>query len=355
MRILRLRLGEEYTAIDTTESSRNIGITPYDPLGDGSPYQRPRRPRSAQELSIYAIEFLEEMRRHIETSRTGTRRPSWLRRPDWRFNWEREHKRLIRPRFARGIDRFLLENRGQEVVNFRDLDRLLTRVNPDRTRVTMGARFGSHDIAAKTIGLHNEVLDLLEEVWNPDSPYYGSPTWTFAGGKLHDLPEGMGTASDIPSDPGTPQAENIPPPRSTGGSGVGLVRRTRGMLTRRGRMNPLERAYRQGSNLGLVDRFFGDRGLQQSALHLQTFDEAGGRVRPGSGVYLGDGLIATAAHTQIPQGGRLAATGTAQTMAGRELAIEGLVSMDTERDLSYLETCGRAGDTGRSTCSEAWT
>ena len=323
-------LTEAYADLDTTESSRNIRITPYDPLGDGSPYQPPRRPRSPEELSQSAIEYLEDMRRHVEDSRRGPRRPSWLRRPDWRMDWERQHRKLLRGPVARqGIDQFLLQNRGRNIVDFRALNKLLTRLNPDRTRVTMGARFGSQDMAGRTIALHNEVLDMLEEVWNPESPYYMPSQWVGAGGKLHDLPGGAGTATDVaPTQVVDTATGEVVPPESTATltgehiltaqapvrdpdrvpgqrmaafrTGLGTVARILRDQIAVGGADQFERAERLGSlDGGIMDWWFGDDAYRSASLFLETFDDAGKRVRTGSGVYLGDGRFATALHTQI--------------------------------------------------------
>ena len=387
-------LTEAYADLDTTESSRNIQITPYEPLGPGTPYQPPRRPRSPEQLSQAAIEYVEDMRRHVEDSRSGPRRPSWWRRPDWRTDWERQHARLLRGPVARkGIDQFLLQNRGRNIVDFQALNTLLTRLNPDRTRVTMGARFGSQDMAGRTIALHNEVLDMLEEVWNPESPYHMPSQWVGAGGRLHDLPGGAGTATDVaptedivqpPDVSGEPAPQVAPevavqpqapvraPDRVPGyrmrkiRQGIrDFARLSRDVIATGGR-DPMERAQRarDAGAPGILDWFFGDDDISRSSLFLETFDEAGKRLRTGSGVYLGDGRIATALHTQIGRGERTPSWGIARTMFGTEynapmrsggfvesiaetmlgtesglgqLEIEGIVAADEARDIAILQ------------------
>ena len=103
------------------------------------------------------------MREFLEEQRTSERRPSWLRRPDRRFGWEQQHRRLLRPRIGTGIEQFLQENRGRDIVDFEQLHRVLTRLNPENTRLAMGLPFGGQDMAAETIGLHTEVLEPMLE------------------------------------------------------------------------------------------------------------------------------------------------------------------------------------------------
>ena len=117
-------------------------------------------PRSERDLSTAAMEYMQNMREFLEGQRTSERRPSWLRRPDRRFGWERQHRRLLRPRIGTGVEQFLQENRGRDVVDFEQLHRVLTRLNPENTRLAMGIPFGGQDMAAETIRLHSEVLNL---------------------------------------------------------------------------------------------------------------------------------------------------------------------------------------------------
>ena len=262
------------------------------------------------------MEYMQNMRDFLEGQRTSERRPSWLRRPDRRFGWERQHRRLLRPRIGTGIDQFLLENRGRDAVDFEQLHRVLTRLNPENTRLAMGIPFGGQDMAAETISLHSEVLNLLERTQDPASPYFGSPTDIMAGGRLHQLPDGReGTA-----DPdGIPRVDT---PRFT------LGQRARELFRRDRFRNPLRR-FQPGDS------------LERSGLMVQTYDELGQKIRPGSGVYLGQGRVATALHTQLPmeyeEGMRTPVRATVQSVrGGEEIDVTGFLDFDEQLDLAIL-------------------
>lgn len=308
--------GENQTYIDTSESSRNVRITPYDPFG-GDPYFRPTRPRSPEELSVAAIRHLEEMREFLETSRTSARRPKGLspRMLDFRFGYGRQHKRLIRP-----IDRFLGENRGRSIVDFQGLSKLLNRLNYAQTRVSMGSPYGKRDIAGRNVQLHNEVMDLIEDVWNPDSPYYNPAHWTVAQGQLHDLPDGLGQASGDP--------DNVQ--RTTPGFMGGATQ-----LPRFGRLRP---------NFGR----FGRRGrgtaaLRESSAFIRLMDQAGEVQNIASGVFLGDGYVATVLHSlsDALEAGIDLSGGTAQSLGGAgTFEIQGLRAWDPETELAIFKVAG---------------
>ena len=131
-------LTERHTYLDTRAAGPSLRITPYDAQAQDRLYRPPIRPRSERDLSTAAMEYMQNMREFLEEQRTSERRPSWLRRPDRRFGWERQHRRLLRPRIGTGIDQFLLENRGRDAVDFEQLHRVLTRLNPENTRLAMG-------------------------------------------------------------------------------------------------------------------------------------------------------------------------------------------------------------------------
>ena len=309
-------LTERHTYLDTRAAGPSLQITPYDAQAQDRLYQPPIRPRSERDLSTAAMEYMQNMRDFLEEQRTSERRPSWLRRPDRRFGWERQHRRLLRPRVGTGVDQFLLENRGRDVVDFEQLHRVLTRLNPENTRLAMGIPFGGQDMAAETISLHSEVLNLLERTQDPASPYFGSPTDIMAGGRLHQLPDGReGTA-----DPdGIPRVDT---PRFT------LGQRARELFRRDRFRSPLDR-FRPGDP------------LERAGLMLQTYDELGQKVRPGSGVYLGRGRVATALHTQLPmeyeEGMRTPVRATVQSVrGGEEIDVTGFLDFDEQLDLAIL-------------------
>ena len=152
-------LTERHTYLDTRAAGPSLRITPYDAQAQDRLYRPPIRPRSERELSTAAMEYMQNMREFLEEQRTSERRPSWLRRPDRRFGWERQHRRLLRPRIGTGIDQFLLENRGRDAVDFEQLHRVLTRLNPENTRLAMGIPFGGQDMAAETIGSAQRSLE----------------------------------------------------------------------------------------------------------------------------------------------------------------------------------------------------
>ena len=309
-------LSDKYTYLDTSQPSSGLRITPYDPLAQDTLYRPPVEPRSPQELSRAAIEYMERMREHVEDTRTSARRPSMLRRPGWRLRWEREHRRLLRPALGTGVDRFLTDNRTRDIVDFEQLHRVLTRLNPENNRVSMGIPFGSHDMAAQTIGLHNEVLDYLEQVRDPASPYFGAPTDIMAGGRLHQLPDGREGTADPDGIP------RVDAPRFTMGQ------RARELFRRDRFRSPLRR-FRAGDQ------------LERAGLMIQTYDELGQKVRPGSGVYLGQGRVATALHTQLPleyeEGMRTPTRATVQSVrGGEEIDVTGFLDFDEQLDLAIL-------------------
>ena len=309
-------LTERHTYLDTRAAGPSLRITPYDAQAQDRLYRPPIEPRPARELSAAALEYMQNMREFLEEQRTSERRPSWLRRPDRRFGWERQHRRLLRPRIGIGVEQFLQENRGRDVVDFEQLHRVLTRLNPENTRLAMGLPFGGQDMAAETIGLHTEVLNLLERTQDPASPYFGSPTDIMAGGRLHQLPDGReGTA-----DPdGIPRVDT---PRFT------LGQRARELFRRDRFRSPLRR-FQPGDS------------LERAGLMVQTYDELGQKIRPGSGVYLGRGRVATALHTQLPmeyeEGMRTPVRATVQSVrGGEEIDVTGFLDFDEQLDLAIL-------------------
>ena len=309
-------LSDKYTYLDTSQSGGGLRITPYDPLAQDTLYRPPVEPRSPQELSRAAIEYMENMRNFIEDSRTGTRRPSLGRSPGRRLRWEREHRRLLRPALGTGVDRFLADNRTRDIVDFEQLHRVLTRLNPENARISMGIPFGSHDMAAQTIGLHNEVLDYLEQVRDPASPYFGAPTDIMAGGRLHQLPDGREGTADPDGIP------RVDAPRFT------IGQRARELFRRDRFRSPLAR-FRPGDQ------------LERAGLMIQTYDELGQKVRPGSGVYLGQGRVATALHTQLPleyeEGMRTPTRAAVQSVrGGEEIDVTGFLDFDEQLDLAIL-------------------
>ena len=309
-------LSDKYTYLDTSQPSSGLRITPYDPLAQDTLYRPPAQQRTAREISQSAIEYMENMRNFIEDSRTGTRRPSLWRSPGRRLRWEREHRRLLRPALGTGVDRFLTDNRTRDIVDFEQLHRVLTRLNPENARISMGMPFGSHDMAAQTIGLHNEVLDYLEQVRDPASPYFGAPTDIMAGGRLHQLPDGREGTADPDGIP------RVDAPRFTMGQ------RARELFRRDRFRSPLRR-FRAGDQ------------LERAGLMIQTYDELGQKVRPGSGVYLGQGRVATALHTQLPleyeEGMRTPTRATVQSVrGGKEIDVTGFLDFDEQLDLAIL-------------------
>ena len=255
------RLSRLDTFIDTTESSANVRITPYDPIG-GDPYRRPRVPREPDALQAAIQEHFTEWRGFLEQSRGSVRRPSIFRSPkNWRA-WGRQHGRL-----TRGLDRFA--GRGFDLGR---ANKLLGRLN----RENIGSRFGgdTFELGTQTTRLQNEVMDVLDDVLNPASPYYGSPTQIMAGGRLHELPDGSMASGD-------------PDPIYTEGRGYTRTPRT-----------PIRQ--RVGQRVGGAFRRTPQAEmLQNLGLVIETFDEAGERVRIGSGSYLGKGRFGTALHNLI--------------------------------------------------------
>ncbi|MYA99435.1 AAA family ATPase [Candidatus Poribacteria bacterium] len=305
--------GEQHTYVDTSQSSRNVRVTPYDPFG-GDPYFRPERPREVSELSRAAIQHLEQVRDYLETSRTSARRPKGLspRMLDFRQAWGWQHKRLIRP-----IDRFLKENRGRDTVDFRGLSSVLNKLNRAHSRVSLGSPFGSHDLGGRNVQLHNEVLDLLEDVWNPDSPYYNPAHWTVARGRLHDLPDGLGQASGDP--------DNV----------------QRG-VTSVPRFGPLRPQFGRFGG-GFTGRGRAARGLADSSAFIQLTNEAGKVQDIASGVFLGDGYVATVLHslTKSLDAGLDLSGGTVKSLGGAgTFEIEGLRAWDPETELAILKVAG---------------
>lgn len=305
--------GEQHTYVDTSESSRNVRVTPYDPFG-GDPYFRPERPREVGELSRAAIQHLEQVRDYLEASRTSARRPRGFRPSmlDFRQGWDWQHKRLIRP-----VDRFLKENRGRDTVDFRDLSKLLNRLNRAHSRVSLGSPFGSHDLGGRNVQLHNEVMDLLEDVWNPESPYYNPSHWTVARGRLHDLPDGLGQASGDPDN----------------------VQRGVSSLPRFGQIRP--QFGRFGG--GFTGRGRAARGLRDSSAFISLTNQAGEVQDIASGVFLGDGYVATVLHslTKSLDAGIDLSGGTVKSLGGAgTFEIEGLRAWDPETELAILKVAG---------------
>ena len=302
------------TFLDTTETSANVRVTPYEPFG-GDPYYRYRRPRSPRELSMVAMEHLEEMRGHLEASRTSARRPRGFspRLLDFRFDWNRQHRRLIRP-----VDRFLTANRGQGVVDLRGLERLLNRLNREYTRVGMGSQYGSHDIGGRNIRLHNEVMDLLEDVWNPDSPYYNNPRQFFARGRLHELPDGSSVGTGDPDDiDRPPQTPSLPTGRRPSFGTLGGLRFGRRRAPSR---------------------------LRDSAAFIRLTDALGDVQDVASGVFLGDGYVATVLHSLMSGEGITGGTVQGLGRGGGTFDIEGLRAYDPETELAIFKV---AGDTNQ--------
>ena len=176
----------------------------------------------------------------------------------------------------------------------------------------MGIPFGGQDMAAETIGLHTEVLNLLERTFDPASPYFGSPTDILAEGRLHQLPDGREASADPD---GIPRVDS---PRFT------LGQRARDLFRRDRFRSPLSR-FQPGDP------------LERAGLMIQTYDELGQKVRPGSGVYLGQGRVATALHTQLPQDGMTPVRATVQSVrGGEEIDVTGFLDFDEKLDLAIL-------------------
>ena len=81
-------LTDRHTYLDTRQAGAGMRITPYDPMASQQLFRPPTPPRSERELSVAAMEYMQNMREFLEEQRTSERRPSWLRRPDRRFGWE---------------------------------------------------------------------------------------------------------------------------------------------------------------------------------------------------------------------------------------------------------------------------
>ena len=282
--------------IDTSATSANVRVTPYDPLG-GDPYRRPFRPREPAELQKAVTEHLLEFRGFLEESKQSVRRQSFWRSPkDWRA-WGRRHGRL-----SRGVDRFLKKDF--------DLERasgLLGRINRER----IGSQFGSdpYALGVQTTRLHNEVMDTLDDVMNPDSAFYGNARQIMAGGRLHELPDGTVASGD-------------PDPLYAAGEGY------------RGRA-PLRERF-----MGRLRRPSLPEQLKELALVIETFDEAGKRVRIGSGSYLGEGRFGTALHnlTESSDGRRAVRAVVRRLEEGaRDVDVSGVLGTDPEADLAVLE------------------
>lgn len=305
--------GEQHTYVDTSQSSRNVRVTPYDAFG-GDPYSRPTRPRAPDEISVQAIEHLDQVRDYLETSRTSARRPRGLspRMLDFRRSWDRQHKRLIKP-----IDRFLQSNRGRDTVDLSSLSKVLNKLNRAHSTVFMGSPYSSRELAGQNVQLHNEVLDLLEDVWNPESPYYNPAHWTVARGRLHDLPDGLGQASGDP--------DNVP-------RGVTNLPRFGSVRPNFGRFGGITRGLGRGT-----------RGLQDSSAFIRLTNQAGKVQDIASGVFLGDGYVATVLHslTKSLDAGLDLSGGTVKSLGGAgTFEIEGLRAWDPETELAILKVSG---------------
>ena len=88
-------------------------------------------------------------------------------------------------------------------------------------------------------------------------------------------------------------------------------------------------------------RFQPGDSLERSGLMVQTYDELGQKIRPGSGVYLGRGRVATALHTQLPmeyeEGMRTPVRATVQSVrGGEEIDVTGFLDFDEQLDLAIL-------------------
>lgn len=295
-----LELTTAHTSLDTDDSSRNLIVRPYSQYGYEDIYERPRPVRSDEKLSEASRKLMKEMREYLLKNREGDRRPEWWRRRKFRLEWEWQHGRLLKQ-----VNKFLDSYGEDEVVNFHHLSSVLNRMNRENTRVTMGAEGGSHDIGQRVIDLHREVLDKLYKVEDKDSPFYNPFHWIMARGKLHELPEGMGTANVTPDD--------IQIGKSMADAYTDVVEDTIQHATK-------------------------DR-MNRSALFVETFDDLGRSVRPGSGIYLGGGKFATALHTQLGQGGLMPTRGVVRGIApgSQDIAIERFLHVDPERDLAIMQ------------------
>ena len=288
------RLTRLDTFIDTSVDSANVGITPYDPIG-GDPYRRPfQRPVNALEAAV--TEHFTEWRGFLEESKTSTRRPSVLR---GRRRWNRLHNKL-----TKRLDQFM-----ERSFDMRRANKLLTQLN----RENIGTRFGgdTFELSSETTRLHTEVMNVLEDVLNPASPYYASPTDIMAGGRLHELPDGSMASAD--PDPTYTEGEQY-----TRTPRVPIRTRIGDRFRRTPRADMIE-------SLGLV---------------IETFDELGERVRIGSGSYLGKGRFGTALHNIAEAAdGRRAVRAVVRRLGADmpDVDITGLIGADPERDLAVLQ------------------
>lgn len=286
------------TSLDTSDPSKNLQIRPYSEFGYEDIYEPPTRPRAEGELSEAVKEFIVNLRGYVAQNQIGARRPRWRDDIYFRWKWGRNHRQALRK-----IDKFLIKNLNNDVINFQHAARVLDRMHRSRSPISMGAEAGVHDVGSAVNAMHNEVLDHLEKVWNERSPYYSPSHWIMAGGKFHKLPDG--TMADVEQEPVT----HTPKPRT----------RDR-----------------------LKDMFGGTtrkpKGLERYGLMIETFDELGESINIGSGAYLGDGRVGTALHTFQGSGTQMPTRAVARTLTGdQDIDITGFLNYDPDLDLAILQ------------------
>ena len=287
------------TSLDTSDPSKNLQIRPYSEFGYEDIYEPPKQPRSADELSGAVKDFMVKLRGYVAENQIGARRPRW--RDDWffRYKWDKNHRQALRR-----IDKFLIKNLNNDIINFQHAARVLDRMHRSRSPISMGAESGVHDVGGAVNAMHIEVLDHLEKVWNERSPYHTPSRWITAGGKFHKLPDG--TMADVEQEPVT----HTPKPRTRD--------RLRGMFTSDTTRKP--------------------KGLERFGLMIQTFDELGEEINIGSGAYLGDGKVGTALHTFQGVGQQMPTRAVARTLTGdQEIDITGFLNYDPDLDLAIVQ------------------
>ena len=322
-----------HTDLDTTESTSQIPIRPYSEFGYEGIYQRPTPPRGPQELSRASVKLLGQVRKHLRESLRGDRTPSAIWKRAFRINWETSHRKLIRK-----INRYLNKYAEDEVINFKKLSGLLDKFARSNTDVSMGAEGGVHDIGGRVTDLHNEVFDLIEDVWNENSPYFKPSHWIGAKGKLHELPFGLGVADvEQSGDPlGSADTEVTPEPVDIPDAAPEPVVDTPDAAPApRATSTPRQRS-RGKLFSGLLNRRKKQYG--QIALLVKTFNEAGEVLEASSGIYLGDGRAAISLHGIMGSEGGLPARGVVSAVGGGDdIDFTNMVAYDKELDLAIVE------------------
>lgn len=323
-----------YTDLDTTAGHPSARIRDYAPYGwSGDPFVRPSRPRPAEGLVQPSVYFLERIRKVIEENRTGTREPHRIfRRKFWR-SWHRNHKKLLKriDNFNKWYEKNIAPLQGpeaQRAIQTRflpRLDRLLSQLYPRRSRhgdeskhaIRLGLE--GEDIERDLHKLHTEVLDVLEKVWDEDSPYHQPFSWLYARSGPFALPDGA--QSELTR--GAERADAL-----------------EGRQRRRFRVPELRLPRLRLPSIGIPS--IGGRGLRESAVRLRVSDTGGERI--SSGVYLGDGRIAVTLHQIVDEidkyTGELlrpkAIEATGLGRRGRTADVVGVEGYDIENELAIL-------------------